>query len=315
MRTRGREGVALFEYALKALQAAPSSDATELALGRVLARLGWFYTDIGLPERAATTCDKAIHILRPLNSPEDLLTALYGRQNIADTLREYDVGVITAQEGVNLARSNCDSYWEGYLLGCSGWASFRYEDFASALKFAEDALSIFNELGDHWGSMFVFVLLGEIKLQQNEYEVAKQWFQQVQPLAEAFGHLWNLANLHATLGRFAIREHRYTAARREFTRALKLLWDGGYAWTIHYPLIQFAQIFADLNELDRAVAILATVHKHQAPFVEPNQRAQTLRDELQSKLEAERFAAAWARGEGQTLSALVVELLAEFAQE
>src|SRR5262249_30584301 len=47
LRTRGQLGVELLEYAIRSLDSIPASDVTELARARVLARLGWFYNDMG----------------------------------------------------------------------------------------------------------------------------------------------------------------------------------------------------------------------------------------------------------------------------
>ncbi|MEO8391957.1 MAG: hypothetical protein ABI700_03100, partial [Chloroflexota bacterium] len=312
VRTRGQEAVALFEYAVKALQSAPSSDATELALGRLLARLGWFYNDIGSFGNADATCDEAIRILRKYDSPEDLIAALHERQNTPDRIGQQDIGLSYTQEGLNIGRKVGDKYWESYLLLWAGYLRNNFHrDFVSARYFAEEALAVFETLGDDWGLMRTYHVLGEVNLNLRDYETAKRWFQQQQRLDEAFGHMFSTATLLSIQASIALIERQYATARQGLTKSLRRFWDGGYQYMAPYVLTYFVRLFADQNEFERAVGILGTLQNYPLTLWQVDQTTEAMRDELLSKLEAERFAAAWARGEGRELSALVAELLAD----
>jgi DNA-binding CsgD family transcriptional regulator/tetratricopeptide (TPR) repeat protein len=310
VRTRGQEGVELLEYAVKALQSTPSSDMTELALGRVLARLGWFYNDVGFIEKRAVACNEAIRILQEQNSPEDLLAALNEKQNGTDGRDQYDEILSLSREGFDIAQAIGDKSWEGRLRLFAGFLCHAQEDFAEAFQLAEEALVLFESLGDGWCLMTTYHLLGAIKVDSHEDEAAKQWFDKMQPLAEAFGHAWSRAGLYVSQGKIALHERNYAAARLGLRKGVKLAWDAGYQWVMPYLLIYFAQLFTGENDLERAVQTLATVHK-QLPSVQADAITRTLRNELETKLGPVRFAAAWARGQERELSTLVAELLAE----
>ena len=112
-RSRAQELLDLLELAVSILQTTAPSAETELALGRVLAILGWAYNDLSFSEKGAATGDKAIRILRQHGSPDDLLLALAIRQFTANTLPQLDVALQVAQEGIQVARAVDDPYWEG----------------------------------------------------------------------------------------------------------------------------------------------------------------------------------------------------------
>ncbi|MEO8392987.1 MAG: LuxR C-terminal-related transcriptional regulator [Chloroflexota bacterium] len=314
VRTRGQLGVELLEYAVKALRSLPASAVIELARGRVLARIGWFYNDIGAFGNAYATCEEAIHILRQHDSPDDLMAALHERQNTPDKLGQQDIDLSFTQEGLTIARKIGDIYWEGYLLLWAGYLRNNFQgDFVSARNFTEEALAVFETLGDDWGLQRTYHVLGEINLNQKDYETAKQWLRQQEPLAEAFGHIFSIANLHIIQASIALLERQYAAARLRLAKSLRRFWDSGYQYMAPYVLTHFARLFIEQNEFESVVEILGTLQKYPLMLWQVDQTAEALHSELQGKLEAERFAAAWARGQRRELSALVAELLADSA--
>jgi predicted ATPase len=311
VRSRGQKAVELLEQGVVALQQQPVSDTTELALGRVLARLGWFYNDIGFAERAATTCDEAIALLRQHDSTEDLVAALYGRQKLAGFLDQAEVALSTSHEGLALARAIGDKSWEGHFLLGLGWASIVSADLAAALHYAEEGLTILEAVGNRWGIGLAYALLGRIKTDQHDYEEAQRWFEKGLVLSETFGHLYGIAANHTRQSRIALSLHNYPAARTHLLKALQVFGNAGYQWRASYPLAYMAEMFAAQNQPERAVEILATVHKQRAAYQLTDDGVQSLRDDLEAKLGVEEFAAAWERGLQREFNAVVAELLAE----
>jgi predicted ATPase/DNA-binding CsgD family transcriptional regulator len=311
VRTRAHEAVALLEHAVKVLQAAPASDVTELALGRVLARLGYFYGDVGLLERAVAMSEEAIRILRQQNSPEDLIAALYERQNAAHNLLQLDLAASLAQEGLGMARSVGDKIWESFFLIVAGWTSNSQGDVAAALQFAEGALAMCEQVGNRWGLHLAYILLAWIKESQKDFEPAKHLFQQALTISEGFDHVFDIAMVNIGQAKIALHERNYTTARLKLRKALQGWWDAGYRRYLFYSLVYIAQMYADQNEADRAVEILACIPRDPLLLMDADRVAVTLRGQLETVLEPARFDAAWAHGEGRELSAVVAELLAE----
>jgi predicted ATPase len=314
-RSRWQGAVELLEHAVKVLESAPATPVTELTLGRVRARLGWFYTDVGLHERGTVISDEAIHLLRQHSSPEDLLSALAARNNLAQFQNWQDVELSVCEEGVQLARSIGDKGWEGHFLCDIGTKRVESNDLESALQFAKEALSILETLGDHRNLWSAYVLWFNINLHKEDYEQARHWAKKAQANIEAIGHRSWTALTWIGFGLIDMHEHNYTAARLHFIKALQTFWNVGYKWVASFSLRFIAQTYADQNELDYALEILGTMYKHMVSYNQTDELAKALRDQLETQLEPERFAAAWARGEGRELSAVVNELLAELADD
>ncbi len=311
VRSRGQKAVELLEQAVDALELTPPSAATELALGRVLARLGWFYNDVGFAERAADTCDEAIRILQQHDSPLDLVAALYGRQKLAGFLYQSQIALDTSRAGLQIARSIGDKSWEGHFLLAIGWASIVNDDLTAALQYAEEGLAILEAVGNRWGIGLAYALLGRIKTDQGDYEAAERWFEKALIHSETFRHLYGIAANHTRQAQIALSTHNYPAAYRHLMKALQVFGDAGYQWRASYPLAYVAEIFAAQNQPQRAVEILATVHQQRASFQLMDDGVQSLLHELEAKLAPEDFAAAWERGLKREFTIVVAELLAE----
>nr|MBA3873065.1 hypothetical protein [Anaerolineae bacterium] len=310
IRSRGQKAVELLEEAVRGLQSQPSTVITQLASGRILARLGWFYNDIGFAERAANTCDEAIRILRQHDSPQDLVAALYGRQKLAGFLYQPDIALSASHEGLRIARAIGDRSWEGNFLLGIGWANIVNNDLTAALQSAEEGLAILEAVGNRWGIGLAYSLLGRIKADQHDYEQAAQWFEKALIFSETFGHLYGIAANHTRQAGIALATHDLATARRHLLTALRVFGDAGYQWRATYPLAYVAEMFAAQDQPQKAVEILATVHKQRALLQLTDDVASTLRSELEAKLDSDVFATAWSRGMEREFNNVVSELLA-----
>ena len=126
-------------------------------------------------------------------------------------------------------------------------------------------------------------------------------------------HFFSIGFNYTAQGRIALAELNYPVAHLHLTNALRVLWDAGYKWRVSYPLVYIVQMFADQNELDRAIEILAFIYDHL--YEQTRELANTLRHNIKAIMEPERFAAAWAHGQRRELSAVVNELLQELGEE
>ncbi len=311
LRTRGQEGVEIFDQAVKLLQSAPSTAESELVKAQILARLGWFYNDTGLREKALNTCNQALHILRQYDPSEDLLATLFSYGLVTSYLGQWDISFNSSEEGVRIAQSLGDKYWEGHLLVWLGGLHLGMDNIASALQCAEEGLAIFQNAGTHYGRMGIHGLLGDIAQAQQDYDAAKNWYQQSLVQAEAFGHAHNIVVCNTQLGRIALKQQNYLAARIHLKKALQVSWAAYKSVTLAFPLVYIARLLADQNEVEKAVEILVVLDKYSLWVMNTGEIALKLQNEFKSLLEPDDFTAAWLRGEKQELSALVVELLAE----
>jgi predicted ATPase/DNA-binding CsgD family transcriptional regulator len=311
--TRGQEALDLIVHAEKALRMAPPSAASALALARVLAPLGWYYNDVGYCDKGALICDEAIQLLRQHGSPEDLIIGLFDRQSVAFNLAQPDIAVKLAEEGLAIAQSIGDRYWEGYFLL---WAGAGRQDgihliFRHTRQFTERALAIFEAIGDRWGMMRALNVLGQAYINEKQYTMAKQCILKALSIAESFRHPLSIAGNCAILANIAIEQSDHADAHRRLRQALQQYWRTGYQWIAPYPLQRIAQTYAAQDELDLAVSILGTIEMHLISLAHTDRRAKALQKTLETQMGPEHFVAAWKRGQEQSLNALVADLLAE----
>jgi tetratricopeptide (TPR) repeat protein len=230
---------------------------------------------------------------------------------LAGFLIQPDIALSASQEGLRIAQSIGDKSWEGNCLLGLGWASIVNNDLTAALQYAEEGLAILEAVGNRWGIGLAYSLLGRIKNDQQSYEEAAQWFEKALIFSETFGHLYGIAANHTRQAGIALATHNYPMARRHLLTALRVFDDAGYQWRATYPLVYLAELLADEGQSQKAVEILATVHKQRALLQLTDEDTQSLRADLEASLGSEAFAESWARGLGREFKMMVTELLAE----
>jgi hypothetical protein len=299
---------------VKILQSIPFSDVTQLALGRVLARLGWFNNDIGLSEKGAALSDEAIRLLRQYGNADDLMVALFNRSLIGIFLNQFTVVTEVSQEGLAIAQQVGDKTLEGLFLMWLGVPHI-YDNLDLALEFSEKTLATIQPLGNLWGLMIVYGMFTMIKEAQKDYAQTVYWVEQLRSVAQSLGHIFSVARSYVIQGKVSLLQHDYASARLNLGKGLQIYWDAGYKWLAAFPMVYIAQFFADQSQVERAIEVRAAIDKQLIVFEETDKVARQLRDQLESQVEPERFAAAWAQGEKRGLNAVVAELLSENINE
>jgi predicted ATPase/DNA-binding CsgD family transcriptional regulator len=313
LRSRSKEGMELFGEAVQIVRADPPSPPNELALGRLLVRQGWFQYEAGWQNRSLVSCDEAIRILRRHDSPEDLIAALHHRQAVAMSLSrdEVDMAVSLLQEALSISRSIGDRAWESMILFWTAISCNLRGEFAAGLPSIESGLRIAEELGDRWGLLRGYELMGVCREDEGQYEQAQQWFGRSLAIAEVFGNAFEIGQGHANMARIPLRNGDYVVAAAHLRKSMRAYWDSGYQWAEPHPLAYFARMYAAQGDPERALEVLATIDRHQISYKRTDQISVALREELESTLAPERFAQAWDAGLRRDLSSLIVELLTE----
>jgi predicted ATPase/DNA-binding CsgD family transcriptional regulator len=317
-RDRWQEGVELLETAVTALQSLPSSDASELALARLRARLAWFYSFIGFSEKGKITAEAAIRFLEQHDSPDDLLVAYRNLALIAMLLKDGKTQRRMAEAGYALAQKLGSKSHEAYCLIQLNLAAIRLKDDVDvALRSVRQARAIFEHLGDQWGLMISYISEAGTAFQVGDYEQAKYWLPKGLALALAFGTTYYNASISLYLGAVTLQQGNYHQAWTLLHQSLYTFWEAGYTHFAHAPLLRMAQLLLYADKAERAVEILALTdrypgyHGHGALFEISPEGFEKIRKELENRLGPDHFTAAWVSGRGRELSAVVAELLSE----
>jgi predicted ATPase/DNA-binding CsgD family transcriptional regulator len=314
--THAQELVDLLEPAVATLRALPSTAQNELVLGQILAVLSWGMTDIGFPKRGVVIGDEAIQISRQHGSLEDLVVALFHQVEALMFADQYDLALLRLEEGIPLAQTLGDVYLEAHLLRQSTSVQIYYkQNYGQAIRHAEQAQQLFDRLNMHYDLGLLFLLMGQAYVFQEQYEQAQSCFERSLQIARQFNKSPIASPDYFFLGRIAIVQGDLVLARRYLADALLILWNTGYYWLLHWPLPYITLLYVKQQAIHRAVEVLACIDPNLIFWRNNDPLIRNLREELESQLDPQSFAAAWKRGQEREFKAFVRELLAELAGE
>lgn len=97
------------------------------------------------------------------------------------------------------------------LIGASAFAVYQ-GNYLAARGYADEALSIFRELGDRRSMARAFNELGLIALYQGRYTAARQFLEQNLAINREMGEEWSVANALNNLGLVAYHQYDYVTA-------------------------------------------------------------------------------------------------------
>lgn len=318
VRNRWQESVELFEMAVTAWQSIPQSDESELALGRLWARLAWFYSYIGSWEKGRETAEAAVRLLQQHDSPEDLIVAYRNLALISMLLKDGESQRQMAEAAYTLAHKIGSKGHQAYCLIQLNFAAISLnDDIAVARSAVRQARTIFEELGDQWGLMTTCVSDAGIAFQVEDFELSRLRLTQGLALARAFGATYYVASIILYLGVVTLRKEEYGLAWGLLVQSLRAFWEAGHTHFAHAPLQRMAQLLLQAGKDESAVEILALTdryrgyHGHGVIFEFSADEVEGLRKELESRLGADRFTVVWAQGRGRDLHTVVADLLLE----
>jgi tetratricopeptide (TPR) repeat protein len=314
--SRNQESVELFETAVNVLRSLPISDMTDLTLARLWAHLVWCYHDLGLSEKGLASAEAALRLFDQQDSPEDRLVAYQGLTVIHKYRWEPENMRQFAEKGYELALKLGDHYWEAHsLMIHSQIAGMTGENREIVLRRLRQATAIYENTQNSWGLVLCYSTRAGIAFGAGDYAQAKHWASQCQVLAKAFGNAFFSGSSALYLGMVALRQEDHDHAWDSLRQALRIFWEAGLVHFAPGPMVNMAQLLLHGDKPELAIDILALTerhpgyHGHGALFAIGPHRFEALRQELQARLGADRFAAAWALGEKRDLSAVVAELL------
>jgi len=97
------------------------------------------------------------------------------------------------------------------LIGASAFAVYQGK-YTTAREYADEALSIFRELGDRRSMARAFNELGLVALYQGRYAAARQFLEQNLAINREAGEEWSVANALNNLGLVACHQNNYIMA-------------------------------------------------------------------------------------------------------
>lgn len=218
-------------------------------------------TILGSHEEAQTHIEEAIRLYRETGDRRGLVTALFGKGNVALRVGDFDTVKECSNEALAVCDESGDHWGRAGPLSMLGFAHFiGGGSLEEARRLAEEALTLYRELGDT-GSQIVMTPLSGIALKQGDLGAAERYA--VDTAAIAAGTGWEataLVNLAEVLLAKGDVEGAEATLRRGLVRAL----DAGLENWFRIALRDLARV-AVLNDEPQQAARLIGASRRNMP--------------------------------------------------
>jgi predicted ATPase/DNA-binding NarL/FixJ family response regulator len=311
MRSRFSEGALWFGKSVDALR----TSQDEMVLGSLLVRQAFFLACLatfGETDEAVRLAEEGLTLLAHHQdevTAETLVVAHLCSAFIywfaGDSLRMKD----SAQRGLDRASGANHPFGIRSTMCLLAKAESRLGNYTRAKDIGYASYELASHQGDAWiQGITALHALAEVAYARHEHEEAQRWGQIAYQCFEDLHEPWTLATTRLMLTMCAVALRDFAEAQDHLNACLRLFEDSGLMWQIPPMLLRVAQLLAEQQMIDYAVAVLALVVDHPACRTVTRGDAVAFLEQLRQTLSAQRFAAAWACGQAlpptQALEAL-----------
>jgi predicted ATPase/DNA-binding CsgD family transcriptional regulator len=217
------------------------------------------------------------------------------------------------ERSLQLARQTRQRWVEARALNWYG-VSFLYDnDFATAMQYVNESLSVNKAAGDGYGVADNMQMMASIYLDLNQYQEAYQCAAESLRLAQEIGVQWCIP-----LARYMLAVSAYLLGNRDEARqhlygALKTV----YEYRLSSFMVQFMYLIAELKEsegqLERAIELISLAQFHPTNWM-PEVTGR-VHNALAPKVSPDVFEAATERGKRLDLETTIRDLMEEYAPD
>ena len=129
---------------------------------------------------------------------------------------------ITVEWGLEAARKLADHTQEANCVSALGEVHYRQDEYEPARQRFEQAQAIYETIGNRLGQANCMSDLGEVHRMQGDYEPARQRYEQALTIYEAIGNRLGQADCMRTLGHVHYMQDEYEPARQRYEQALTI---------------------------------------------------------------------------------------------
>jgi tetratricopeptide (TPR) repeat protein len=190
--------------------------------------------------------------------------ALWGRCNVALALGDLDEVQRSAREALAVCDEHGDRWGRAAPLGSLGFAALFSGRPGEARAYFEEALPLYQELGDLGGVVLLALApLSDVLLRQNDLESAERYASDAVELAA--GTFWQAAAL-VRYAAVLIEQDAPDAARAAALRALGVALDAGLEIWFRQALRELARVAATRERYNEAALLLAASRRNNPAY-------------------------------------------------
>ena len=210
------------ELALKAAAKLRGKTGKESELVLYLIRAGEGLYNISQYAKAEEILTEAIQIQRKLITDFEQMAEALFYLGVVQTMLSDPKAAQHLQEALPLFQQIGDIQGVANCILGLGTIAFRNLEFAEAGTQYEKALPLYRQLGDVQGEANCVRRLGDIELSQSKHKAARVRFEEALPLYRRTGDVQGEANCILRLGDITLAQSQYEEARLKYEQALPL---------------------------------------------------------------------------------------------
>ncbi|GAB3286834.1 XRE family transcriptional regulator [Parasphingorhabdus pacifica] len=239
----------LFDFYLRTSHAAdvmPEADITGLSFDDDDEAIRWWERERGNLLAAIKQADALGNHAHAWQLPRSLFYLFHLRGYTEDWLATYDVGI-------RAARQLKEQVAEAHLLHELGIAHYDMKDFDAAASHAEQAVSLFDAVGDRRGVGEVLIALGHAYMDGGRYTDAVDPLNRALEVARELGNRYGEGLTHGALGLLHSKLKDFEAAFPHFEEALRIDREVGEEIGEGFVLNNRADAYVESGQIEAAV--------------------------------------------------------------
>jgi predicted ATPase/DNA-binding CsgD family transcriptional regulator len=290
--SRSQEAIDLLEPLLQLTTA--NNDDASLFRGQVLARLAWFYNDVGRGKEALAFTEEALNIAEKYHSINDMLMLYLGSGVMLGFSHQLDESHQFIDKGYKLCLKVGGTKWLGLLSFYKGATYFEAGDYQKTLE---------------WLKLYPSdEMMAQVLMRLGDYDKAEQYLLKTVHDKPQF-HRFTIAHSYCCLIENAVLAKKYELAWNYTQRALQFVNDSTYAWVALKVLGNVLSLLIATHQNTAAVELLALIMTHPAAMESTKAMVTAQQVALKEHLSVTEFEAAWAHGKQLDLGDVITEYM------
>ncbi len=208
-----------------------SNHQSQIILGKLLARQGWFTFQLGQQGPAKALLERGLALLRSWAGERgvrrEMIFALNYLGAVHRHLGEYDAAKLNLLESLIICQEVGDQAGLSIALNILAQVAYLQGDYSQARRLGQESLQIKQEIGDYWGMAFSLNNLGQVACALAEYGEAKYFFQGSLAICQEIGDRRGIALCFNYLGDVARIEAEHQEAKRLYQESLTIFREIG----------------------------------------------------------------------------------------
>ncbi len=252
-RNRFAEGQAVFESALKAVEALDKSPQHQLISARLQSCIADFIFWLGDLEAAEQLLNKAIAILRTIEARQELAYALELSSRVSYWQGDYAEAEKTARSAIELARGSESLPDLAQALGTLASVICDLNgDFEAANLLYAESLALYRQLENPFGIAKVLINQGAIYYEQGNFTLAERRYQESLNHYRELNYPYGISACLNNLAMVARKLGDYERAREMIEESLALKRETGNRVAVLHSLLEIGALNTEMGNFAQA---------------------------------------------------------------